>query len=71
MKAELPIFPGNGTYSSWKKATTGGRFVSPPNSSNSIALIDRYSQKMNQWRKESGYKKDSEVVDWLLRQVEE
>ena len=55
MNTKLPTFAGDGTYASWEKATTGGRFVSPPNSSNSRALIDRHSQEMNQWRKDSGF----------------
>ena len=71
MDAELPVFAGDGTYGSWKKATTGGRFVCSPDSSDQRVLVDRHCQSMNQWRKESGYKEDAEVVDWLLRNVED
>ena len=70
MNTKLPTFAGDGTYASWKKATTGGRFVSPPNSSNSRALIDRHSQEMEQWRKDSGFKEDSKVISWLLSQID-
>ena len=66
MNPKLPIFAGDGTYASWKKATTGGRFISSPNTSNSRALIDRHSKVMEQLRKDSGFKEDSKVIAWLL-----
>ena len=46
------LFAGNGTYASWKKATTGGRFVYSSDSTGSRVLIDRHCQAMNQWRKD-------------------
>ena len=70
MNPKLPTFAGDGTYASWKKATTGGRFVCSPDSSNQRVLVDRHSQAMNQCKKESGYKEDAEVVAWLLRIIE-
>ena len=68
MGTQLPTFAGDGTYSSWKKATTGGRFVCSSDSTGSRVLIDRHCQAMNQWRKDSGYKEDSKVIYWLLSQ---
>ena len=70
MTTELPIFAGEGTYASWKKATKGGRFVCSSDSRNSRVLIDRHSQAMNQWRKDSGFKEDSKVISWLLSQID-
>ena len=71
MDAELPIFAGDGTYGSWKKATTGGRFVCSSDSRDSRVLIDRHSKVMDQWRKDSGFKEDSKVISWLLSQIDE
>ena len=70
MGTQLPTFAGDGTYSSWKKATTGGRFVCSSDSRESRVLIDRHSQSMNQWRKDSGFKEDSKVISWLLSQID-
>ncbi len=70
MDAELPAFAGDGTYGSWKKATTGGRFISAPDSEKAHVLVDRHSKAMNKWRKESGFREDSKVISWLLSQIE-
>ena len=66
MTSELPTFAGYGTYASWKKATTGGRFVCSSDERDSRVLIDRHSKVMGQWRKDSGFKEDSKVISWLL-----
>ncbi len=68
MNPKLPTFAGDGTYASWKKATTGGRFVCSSDSRDSRVLIDRHSKVMEQWRKDSGFKEDSKVIYWLLSQ---
>ena len=68
MNPKLPTFAGDGTYASWEKATTGGRFVCSSDSRDSRVLIDRHCQAMNQWRKDSGFKEDSKVISWLLSQ---
>jgi len=67
MTAELPLFAGNGTYDSWKKSTTGGRFISIPDSTSQRTLVDRHSKIMNQLRKDSGLKDDAEVISWVIR----
>ena len=69
MTTQLPTFDGDGTYASWKKATTGGRFVCSSDSRASRVLIDRHSHAMNQWRKDSGFKEDSKVISWLLSKI--
>ncbi len=66
MNPKLPTFAGDGTYSSWKEATTGGRFVCSPESKSSRVLIDRHSKDMERLRKNSGLKEDSKVISWLL-----
>ena len=45
MSTELPAFAGDGIYGSWKKATTGGRFISAPDSEKANVLVDRHSKK--------------------------
>ena len=70
MNPKLPTFAGDGTYSSWKEATTGGRFVCSSDSRDSRVLIDRHSKVMDQWRKDSGFKDDSKVISWLLSQID-
>ncbi len=71
MGTQLPIFAGDGTYASWEKATTGGRFVCSSDSTGSRVLIARYCQAMNQWRKDSGYKEDVEVFSDLLEKIQQ
>ena len=70
MSTQLPTFAGDGTYSSWHKATTGGRFVSAPESGKTRVLVDRHSKSMNKWRKETGFREDSKVISWLLSQTD-
>ena len=70
MSTELPAFAGDGAYGSWEKATTGGRFISAPDSEKAHVLVDRHSKAMNKWRKESGFTEDIKVISWLLRQTD-
>ena len=62
MSIQLPNFAS--------KYITGARFVSSPESKRARVLVDRHSQAMNKWRKESGFTEDTKVISWLLRQTD-